>query len=262
MELQDNKLSGVLPPEVGNMTTLSRLNLRNNLLAGTIPFELGKLASLQDLCLSYNHFEGAVPDLNLPSLQTFRAKGCRFSTFGLLGAAVEEIDVGENMLRALPQAWKHLPSVHTLRLENNSIRSWEPHGCLMAALGTAAPLCGATATIPRLSWPSLEILDISDNTLSMSAEEFLCSLGYLPKLRMLSAAGCGLEGAIDPWPNREFLVPARSLVDCGVAKADQQKAFPDLFFLDLSRNSITAITTAVLRHMSKRRGKHRIHRTS
>ncbi|KAK1559672.1 hypothetical protein Q3G72_017123 [Acer saccharum] len=59
--LHGNRLTGPIPPELGNMSKLSYLQLNDNQLAGTIPAELGKLEQLFELNLANNQLEGPIP---------------------------------------------------------------------------------------------------------------------------------------------------------------------------------------------------------
>ena len=54
-------LTGAIPPELGNLTSLQRLYLTNNELTGAIPPELGNLTSIESLFLGYNALTGAIP---------------------------------------------------------------------------------------------------------------------------------------------------------------------------------------------------------
>ncbi|XP_037493924.1 probable LRR receptor-like serine/threonine-protein kinase RFK1 isoform X4 [Jatropha curcas] len=56
-----NRLSGEIPKELGNITTLKYLSLEANQFSGVIPSELGKLTNLQTLMLSSNKFIGNLP---------------------------------------------------------------------------------------------------------------------------------------------------------------------------------------------------------
>jgi Leucine-rich repeat (LRR) protein len=40
LDLYDNQLTGVIPPEIGNLTNLTQLILKNNQLSGIIPDEI------------------------------------------------------------------------------------------------------------------------------------------------------------------------------------------------------------------------------
>ena len=61
LALQSNRLTGGIPPELGNLTNLRRLELGSNALEGPIPWELGTLASLEKLNLMHNALTGSIP---------------------------------------------------------------------------------------------------------------------------------------------------------------------------------------------------------
>ena len=54
-------MSGTIPADVGNLASLTTLNLSNNQLSGSIPTQLGSLASLTSLNLNNNQLSGCVP---------------------------------------------------------------------------------------------------------------------------------------------------------------------------------------------------------
>ena len=56
--LQGNDITGEIPEEFGNLTSLTKLDLENNRLTGEIPVSLGSLTKLQFLyvILSALHF--------------------------------------------------------------------------------------------------------------------------------------------------------------------------------------------------------------
>ena len=59
--LSNNQLTGGIPPELGHLSSLESLSLSSNPLAGPIPPELGKLSSLERLVLSNNRLTGPIP---------------------------------------------------------------------------------------------------------------------------------------------------------------------------------------------------------
>ena len=61
LELNENGLTGEIPPELGNLTDLWWLNLSNSGLTGEIPAELGNLANLYSLSLYDNDLTGEIP---------------------------------------------------------------------------------------------------------------------------------------------------------------------------------------------------------
>ena len=54
-------LTGPIPPELGQLTGLTVLDLSGNELSGPIPWELGNLANVQTLNLSHNRLAGLIP---------------------------------------------------------------------------------------------------------------------------------------------------------------------------------------------------------
>jgi hypothetical protein len=56
-----SRLAGTLPPELGNLTNLESLKIGPNFLSGSIPPELGGLFDLQTLDIGPNFLSGCVP---------------------------------------------------------------------------------------------------------------------------------------------------------------------------------------------------------
>ncbi|MEZ4869254.1 MAG: Ig-like domain-containing protein [Caldilineaceae bacterium] len=61
VDFSANQLSGAIPAELGNLTELTDLDLSANQLSGAIPAELGNLTKLTDLDLSANQLSGVIP---------------------------------------------------------------------------------------------------------------------------------------------------------------------------------------------------------
>ncbi|KAJ9690782.1 hypothetical protein PVL29_013107 [Vitis rotundifolia] len=63
MSLTVNRLSGLIPSFLGNITTLRYMSMESNMFSGTVPPQLGQLVNLENLDLSFNKLEGIVPNL-------------------------------------------------------------------------------------------------------------------------------------------------------------------------------------------------------
>lgn len=61
LRLESNGLSGSIPPDLAQLTGLTRLNLGFNELTGQIPAELGLLGNLESLQLDSNRLNGSIP---------------------------------------------------------------------------------------------------------------------------------------------------------------------------------------------------------
>jgi len=104
LALNDNHLSGSIPPEMGDLASLESLNLWSNQLSGSIPPELGGLANLEALYLPGNQLSGGIP----PELG------------GL--ASLRELFLNNNQLSGgIPSALGNLASLQKLRLSYNPL---------------------------------------------------------------------------------------------------------------------------------------------
>ena len=61
LDLRDNRLTGEIPTELGNLANLQSLYLSSNHLTGGIPAELGNLTNLRILYLNRNRLTGEIP---------------------------------------------------------------------------------------------------------------------------------------------------------------------------------------------------------
>ncbi|MCX6745621.1 MAG: leucine-rich repeat domain-containing protein [Candidatus Parcubacteria bacterium] len=85
LNLSNNKLTGAIQSQIGQLKKLKVLNASNNLMTG-IPAEVGQLTNLQILDLSNNQLTGLPNELgNLKNLQTFNISGNNYSTQDLNG---------------------------------------------------------------------------------------------------------------------------------------------------------------------------------
>ncbi|KAG5564250.1 hypothetical protein RHGRI_000450 [Rhododendron griersonianum] len=61
INLSHNRLTGPIPPEIGNLSHIKALNLSHNNFTGTIPVTFSNLKSVESLDLSYNRLNGKIP---------------------------------------------------------------------------------------------------------------------------------------------------------------------------------------------------------
>eukprot|EP00262_Sarcandra_glabra_P011408 TRINITY_DN2736_c0_g1_i1.p1 TRINITY_DN2736_c0_g1~~TRINITY_DN2736_c0_g1_i1.p1 ORF type:complete len:610 (+),score=65.72 TRINITY_DN2736_c0_g1_i1:300-2129(+) len=73
IDLSMNRLTGMIPSEIGSLKQLHSLNLSNNLLTGPFPESLENMEQLESLDLSHNKLIGPIPPqiVELHSLSTF-----------------------------------------------------------------------------------------------------------------------------------------------------------------------------------------------
>ena len=158
LKLNNNGLTGPLPPELGDLTRLTFLNLGRNGLTGPIPSELGDLTMLKDLHLQSNGLTGPIPP-ELGDLTMLRF--LQLQSNGLTGP--------------IPPELGNLTNLSELQLQSNGLT------------GPIPPELGNLTSLTYL------ILGQNDLTGPIPSE-----LGNLTMLRFLQLQSNGLTGRIPP----------------------------------------------------------------
>ena len=179
-EVIPHGLSGPIPPELGNLTHLTRLYLQVNQLSGPIPTELGSLTNLELLSLGSNDLSGPIPtelgelaSLTWLYLYSNSLTGPIPTELGRL-ADLESLRLGDNdLMGPIPTELGELASLTRLYLYSNSLT-----GPIPTELGRLA---------------DLESLDLGGNDLTGPIPT---ELGELASLTRLSLSSNSLTGAI------------------------------------------------------------------
>lgn len=152
--IAQNRISGNLPADIGNLVNLSTFEAYNNLLTGCLPSSIGKLTSLHRLSLQGNRFNGQIPDslsnllvLNQLYLQSNMFDGIIPASFGRL-VNLQELDLSWNRFSGeIPKEVLGLQSLSVhLDLSNNLLT-----GSLPAEIGRLANLNWFAAANNNLS---------------------------------------------------------------------------------------------------------------
>ena len=169
LDLSGNSLTGTIPTELGDLSNLTRLYLYFNLLSGSIPTELGDLSSLKWLHLRGNSLTGTIPTElgDLSSLETLvlnsnSLSGTIPTEMGDLTNLVLLELSGNPLGGTIPTELGDLSSLKWLRLRGNSL-----NGTIPTELGDLS---------------SLEVLDLSGNSLSGAIPTELGDLSNLARL--------------------------------------------------------------------------------
>ncbi|KAH6759957.1 Leucine-rich repeat protein kinase family protein [Perilla frutescens var. frutescens] len=128
-----NKLNGSIPPQLVSLSSLTiTLNLSHNSFTGPLPAEVGNLTSLTALDVSYNHLSGDIPSnlgfcLSLITLnmQNNFLRGSVPDLSGLKG--LEYLDLSKNNLTAqIPHYFINFSSLLNLNLSYNNFQGQVP----------------------------------------------------------------------------------------------------------------------------------------
>ena len=232
LELNENQLSGTIPGEIGNLTSLKYLWLHDNGLSGTIPAEIGNLTSLLELELSGNQLSGTIPAEigNLTSLGYLSLSGNQLS--GTIPAEIGNLTslgylwLDDNQLSGtIPGEIGNLTSLEYLWLHHNGLSGTIPaeignltsltrlllfgnqlSGTIPAELGNLTSLTGMSLADNQLSGTipaelgnltSLTGMSLDENQLSGTIPAELGNLTSLTNLRVDTATGLCLAPDFD-----------------------------------------------------------------
>ncbi|KAL6329305.1 hypothetical protein AAG906_016197 [Vitis piasezkii] len=134
LDLSTNRLSGTIPKELGMFPLLFKLLLGNNILSGNIPLELGNLSNLEILDLASNSLSGPIPKQlgNFWKLSSLNLSENRFvdiipDEIGKMHH-LESLDLSQNMLTGeIPPLLGELQYLETLNLSHNELFGTIPH---------------------------------------------------------------------------------------------------------------------------------------
>jgi PKD repeat protein len=199
LELPDNDLMGVLPPEIGDLTYLKKLNLSRNNISGQIPHSIGSLAQLEYLHLFFNSLNGDIPIeiwnlSNLKQLYLGSAAGPpEFNTLsGNIPSAISNlnnledlvlrglnlsgsipIEIGQlqnlrkiyldanNLSGVIPSSISYLPNLEVLWLGSNLFSGPVPIGTLPNTITTPLPGNFGNYSVDRCHFTFTDLIPVA-----------------------------------------------------------------------------------------------------
>ena len=202
--LSNNDLLGPVPPELGQLSRLDLLNLGMNDLSGTIPPELGQLSNLEILNFEWNDLSGPIPPElgQLSSLEYLFVEWNDLSgtippELGQLSSLKTLVLSSNGLSGSIPSELGQLSGLRELILAGNDLSRTIP-----PELGQLSNLTGLFLDINNLSGSvppelgqlsSLEFLILERNDLSGTIPP---ELGQLTSMRILNLSGNALTGSL------------------------------------------------------------------
>ncbi|TYG52386.1 hypothetical protein ES288_D09G023600v1 [Gossypium darwinii] len=264
LDLSNNWFIGPIPSSVSNLTNLDSLFLQSNQLDGSIPKDIGRLTNLVALNLSSNCLVGPIPSsvsnlTNLTSLflQSNQLNGSIPEDIGGLTNLVELKLSSNGLLGHIPSSLGHLTNLVELDLSSNRLS-----GHIPSSLGQLTNLVELDLSSNRLSGhiPSslgqltnLVELDLSSNRLSGHIPS---SLGQLTKLEYLYLSHNQISGVIPPnlgsLSNLWCLSMASNLLEGPIPH--EIESLKALEWLDLSDNKLSGSIPTQIGNLSNLTG--------
>ncbi|KAJ7981882.1 Leucine-rich receptor-like kinase family protein [Quillaja saponaria] len=172
ISLLGNRVSGSIPKELANITTLKSLSIEYNQFSGNLPPKLGNLPQIERMLMSSNNFTGEIPATfaKLTTLKDFRIADNHFS-----GSIPDFIQNWTNLEKLglsgpIPTGSSFLAKVNDLRISDlNGTDMSFPLISSMTKLKTLILMsCNIIGPLPEYlgQLPNLSTLDISFNKLS------------------------------------------------------------------------------------------------
>ena len=204
LDLSGNRLSGTIPVKLGDLSLLKYLDLRNNSLEGDIPSALGTLSILERLFLHDNDLTGTIPTelgnllrLDRLNLKDNQLTGSIPASLGNLRLVEDLRLLGNQLNGAIPSQLGNLSVLESLYLSDNQL-----DGEIPEELGGLSELRVLRLEVNRLSGEiPEELANLSALTQMLLSDNDLTGtipgeLGDMPALLELWVAGNRLSGTI------------------------------------------------------------------
>ncbi|GMI84024.1 hypothetical protein like AT1G33590 [Hibiscus trionum] len=211
LSLAGNRLTGSIPTSISKLTRLTQLNLGKNLLTGPLPVEIKQLRNLTYLNLEQNKLSGTVPDIfnSFPDLRILRLTRNAFSgkipgSISSMAPRLMYLELGHNVLSGqIPSFLGNFRALDTLDLSWNSFTGVVPKSLanLTKIFNLDLSHNSLNDPFPQLNVKGIESLDLSYNNFHL--KEIPKWVTSSPIIYSLKLAKCGITIKLDTWKPAE-----------------------------------------------------------
>ncbi|KAF2286151.1 hypothetical protein GH714_011001 [Hevea brasiliensis] len=184
ISLLGNRLTGPIPKEIGNISTLANLTVECNQLSGGLPRELGSLNRIERMLLNSNNFTGQLPATfaNLTTLKDFRIGDSQFT----------------GPIPNFIQNWTNLEKLRISDLSDGTETRFPPLSNMKNLKTLILRSCNILGQLPDFlgGMSKLKTLDLSFNKLT---GEIPPSLSGAVKTDYIYLTGNLLNGTVPDW---------------------------------------------------------------
>ncbi|XP_028786668.1 receptor-like protein EIX2 [Neltuma alba] len=231
LDLSNNRLQGLIPNELGKMTSLEYLDLSENTLHGGIPESFRDVCSLQSLTLKYNLLNEELPKI-LGNLS------------GCARHSLQNLDLSWNQITGTLSDLSIFTSLETLILTENSLNGSIPEGIRFSSqLVTLSihsnSLKGVITESHFANVSNLKTLDLSYNSLTLKFGK-----NWIPSFQLdqIFLRSCTLGPDFPDWLHTQNNFSVLDISDAGISDTVPQWFWglltPNLLWLNVSYNSL------------------------
>jgi Leucine-rich repeat (LRR) protein len=208
VRLSQNQITGTLPTQIGECTSLQSVVLDHNQIQGTIPSSVTRLTNLYHVDLSFNHLTGTIP-FNIGELTNLAAlfvgynklKGPMLPESAALLGNLVDYSGSENPFdeAELPETLHYLTNLYTFKcVDCNLVGPIRPeifNSTQLVALALSRN--NLTGTLPSElgNLPDLKSVDVSWTNLHGTVPEELCVSRFMEQLIVDCLEDYGSENA-------------------------------------------------------------------
>ncbi|XP_061954079.1 receptor-like protein 6 [Populus nigra] len=256
--LAGTNFSGQLPESIGNLKSLTELDVAESNFSGVMPSSLGNLTKLNSLDLSDNRFSGKIPPsfVNLLQLTYLSLSDNNFTpgTLHWLGNLTKLNYVGlarTNSYGDIPSSLRNLTQLTVLKLGKNKLTGLIPESFFrlpnLETLNLQHNFFSGTVKIGLLKSRSLVSFQLSGNNLSL-LDYHNDSIALL-KFKTLGLGGCNLSGEFPSFlrsqKHLEFLELGGNKIEGHIPKWFMNLGTETLWYLNLGGNLLTGFEQPV-----------------